>query len=137
MRTTIVSAVTWLVAVVIATAVGFTAIGLVGDVVRGSGPIAADIEGDLVSDEPSQIPTQGPTRRSTFVYPAMTMTAECRGRLARLLDVVPGEGWRVELRENGPDEDVDASTSRGDRVFTVEIYCNRGHPTPVVDFDFD
>ncbi len=135
MRPRVALVLTWLLAVVMATGVAFAATGLVGDVLRGQGPLGADVE---LGPGPASGPTSsnaGPPVTRTFRTRAGVLVATCRGATATLDKVRGRGGWRLDSVEDGPDEDVDASLQRGRREFVVEIYCNEGAPVPVLATD--
>jgi hypothetical protein len=125
---------TWLLAVVLASAVGFFAIGLVGAVLRDRGPLGV---------VPEQVSGNWPVEPGNVViadrfgYGAGELTVECLGAAATLVDVRPATGWLVIDAEAGPDEDVDVSFRRGPEAgaeqFDVEVYCNEGRPRAVLD----
>jgi len=132
MRPRVVLVLTWLLAVVAATGVAFAATGLVGDVLRGQGPIGAEVE---LGPGPAAGPTAsnaGPPVAGTFRPRAGSLVATCRGATVTLDRVRGRGGWRLESAERGPDEDVDATLRRAGRTFVVEIYCNEGTPVAVL-----
>lgn len=121
---------TWLAATAIATAIGFVATTTVGDVIRGAGPIGAEYHPD--PPQPDQAGAQ--PRVAEFTLNDVVVRAQCIGRSATLLDVVPGPGLSVLGTEQGPDEDVDVEllTPEGTEL-EIEIYCSaEGEPRPVV-----
>jgi hypothetical protein len=122
---------TWLAATALATTIGLAATAAVGDVIRGTGPLGADVR-----SVPTTVPDGGPAPdvvRETFTLPEITLTGQCTGRTAELLAVEAGPGWTVTDEERGPDEDVDVVVTDGVRTTEVEIYCNQGRPQPVQD----
>lgn len=119
---------TWLVATACATAVGFGATQLVGDVIRGAGPLGPS--GEVPSATAPTAPVQVIERHER--YPAVEVVVQCAGRTATMTAVQTTPGWRVVDQERGPDEDVDIEVARGSSTFSVEFYCNRGAPQPVL-----
>ena len=117
----------WLLTTAAATGVGLLAIHLVGDVLRGSGPVGP------AYDSPGSPPQRSPALviRSTLSVRAATLVVECTGRSAVLVRVTPSDGWRVGETERGPDEDVDVLLRRGGASTWVEVYCNDGAPRAV------
>ena len=135
MRTPLAYVVTWLLGVAVATGVGFWAINLIGDVLHGSGPIGAELQVQPASPTPTELTPTGPVRQETFVYGPVEMTVSCRGRVARVDSVEPRDPWRITEVERGPDEDVDATLRHQRDTFQIEVYCNRGRPSPVIETD--
>lgn len=131
MRPQLVLVMTWLVAVAVATGIGFFAIGVVGNVVRDRGPIGL-APGEL---RPPTLDTTapGPAVRETFTYEQGALTAECTGSSAVLLEYTAAAGWTVVDPETGPDEDVDVTFVRGPDRVEVEVYCNEGRPRAVLE----
>lgn len=127
MRPALVLVVTWLVAVVVAGAVGFFAISLVDPVPRD--PIGLAPHG--LAGPPLDV-ADGPPVQRAFTYDSGTLSVECRGDVARMLGSAPSAGWVVVDPEAGPDEDVDVTFQQGAAVFEVEVYCNDGLPQPVI-----
>jgi hypothetical protein len=117
-----------LVAVVVASAIGFFAVGLVGAVLRDRGPIGV-APGELRGQPQSAADV--PAVQATFSYDAGSVTVECRGASVVLLAFAPAAGWMVVEPEMGPDEDVDL-TFRGAETFAVDVYCNEGRPRAVL-----
>lgn len=131
MRPQLVLVMTWLLAVVVASAIGFFAIGVVGDVLRDRGPIGVapgELHGQPAAASPERPPVQ-----ETFTYAAGTLTVECRGASAVLVAYTPSAGWEITDPEWGPDEDVDLTFRRGGEVFYIDVYCNEGRPRAVLE----
>lgn len=121
---------TWLLAVLLASAIGFFAIGLVGAVLRDRGPLGVvphEIGGQHSAEAGSVLVSE------RFRYDEGELTVECRGMSAVLVAAVPAPGWTLVNPEFGPDEDVDATFVRGGVRLAVEVYCNEGRPRPVLD----
>lgn len=131
MRPRLVLVGTWLLAVVVASAIGFFAIGEVGAVLRDRGPIGV-VPGELATAPVSAGPDT-PAVQERFTYDAGTLTVECRGASAVLLAFTPATGWEVTDPELGPDEDVDLVFRRGIEAFPVDVYCNEGRPRAVLE----
>lgn len=131
MRQRAVLVVTWLVATAVATTVGIVATQMVGDVIRGSGPLGRAYDTDAAAVTPT--PESRPPIRKKLTFAAVELVVECRGRVAQLVRTEPAEGWSLDLEESGPDEDVDVVLSRGGASSIVEVYCNNGVPRAVLD----
>lgn len=121
----------WLLAVVVATAVGLAAVSTVGASVRGRGPLGGDVGGTVSSLEtgPVSVDPKASTVERAIKGDWGTFLVQCRGVYAVGLRATPAAGWRVVSFEEGPDDDVDAVFSSGGRSVDLEIYCNRGRPT--------
>jgi hypothetical protein len=131
MRPQLVLVMTWVLAVIVASAIGFFAVGLVGDVLRDRGPLGV-APGQLPG--PHTVPQPDhPPMRDRFTYPAGALTVQCTGASAVLLDSAAAPGWEVTEAEPGPDEDVDVTFRRGDEVLSIEVYCNEGQPRAVLE----
>lgn len=131
MRPPLVLVMIWLLAVVVASAVGFFAVGLVGDVLRDRGPIGVS-PGELGAPPANALPAPAPMLE-TFSYEAGTLTVRCTGASAVLLDSAAAPGWDLTDLETGPDEDVDLIFRRDGQRFDVEVYCNEGRPRAVLE----
>lgn len=131
MRQRVVSIVTWVAVTTLATIIGFLAIGTVGDVLRGSGPLG---EGFGIAARPHEVSAE-PTssRQSTHHHPLATFTTECEGRTAEMLDSQPTPGAVVIDADMGPDEDVHLDLDLNGTVVRLEVYCNRGEPRLAVE----
>jgi hypothetical protein len=127
MRQRVLLALTWVVATAAATGVGLAATRTVGDVIRGTGPVGPTYESPAVVRPTT---TDRPVR-ATVEHEAVTLVVECTGRAAVLLSVAPAPGWRLQEREDGPDEDVDVLLTRDDVAAGIEVYCNQGRPRAV------
>lgn len=125
------SVLTWIAVTILATGIGFLATSTVGDVLRGSGPLGKDFsiaeQRHDVSSEPA------PPRQSTYSHPSATLTAQCVGRTATVLNSQPAPGATVVSSDLGPDEDVHLDLDTNGRLVRLEIYCNRGEPRLVVE----
>lgn len=119
---------TWLLATAVATGVGFLAISTVGDVLRGAGPLGASFASPPATPEPSE----SRAVRAALATEHVQLVAECRGRVATLLEVEPLGRWQLRATEEGPDEDVEAVLARDGHQVRVEVYCNRGEPRLVL-----
>lgn len=128
MRQRALLALIWLLATATATGVGLAAIHIVGDVIRGTGPVGLAYESSRPLPELS--PAQA--ERSTLRLQAATLVVECTGRTAELISIRPAAGWRIGETERGPDEDVDVVLRRGRSTSWVEVYCNEGSPRAVL-----
>lgn len=121
----------WLLAVVVATAVGLAAVSTVGASVRGRGPLGSEVGGSVESLETG--PVKVDPKASAVERPIKgdwgTFLVECRGVYAFGKRATPAAGWRLVSYEKGPDDDVDAVFSSGGESVDLEVYCNRGRPT--------
>lgn len=131
MRPQLVLVMTWLLAVVVASAIGFFAIGVVGDVLRDRGPLGV-APGELPG-QPAAASPERPPVRATFTYAAGTVTVDCRGASAVLVAYAPSAGWEITDPESGPDEDVDLTFRHDGEIFRIDVYCNEGQPRAVLD----
>jgi hypothetical protein len=127
MRQRVLLALTWVIATAAATGVGLAATQTVGDVIRGTGPVGPTYEPPAVHRPTT---TDSPVR-AIVEHVAVRLEVQCTGRTAVLLTVAPAPGWRLQERENGPDEDVDVLLTRDDVAASIEIYCNQGRPRAV------
>ena len=113
-------------------AVGLFAVLSLSASFRDRGPLAteeravlearADLEGVAVPD-PS-----APVRSRDFDGEFGTFEVECQGAVASTVAAVPASGWRIISYETGPDDDVDAVFSSGDRSVQLDVFCNGGVP---------
>lgn len=128
----LVQVLTWLVAVVVATSLGLLAVSVVGDAVRGRGPLGEEVttgDGTLVPPTPVAVPTSDLVRR-TLTEDYGSFEVACEGPYARGLGAEPGAGgWRVVRFEPGPDDDVEAVFASAEELVEIEVFCNRGRPT--------
>lgn len=88
MRQRALLALIWLLATATATGVGLAAIHIVGDVIRGTGPVGLAYESSRPLPELS--PAQA--ERSTLRLQAATLVVECTGRTAELISIRPAAG---------------------------------------------
>ena len=126
-------AVTWVVAVLVATAVGLVAIGMVGDAVRGRGPLGGDV-GQIKGVRSSQRSTPDPDAsvvRRDITGDFGTFVVSCQGVQAtgQTARADASGGWRVVRFEPGPDDDVDAVFANRRSLVDIEVFCNGGKPT--------
>ena len=127
-----VQVVVWLVAVSLSTGLGLLAVSVVGDAMRGRGPL-----GDAVGTSgatTTTTPSPPAADRSTAVVDDVsddygTFTVACRGPWASGQQAQPGSGWRVVRFEPGPDDDVEAVFASSTELVEVEVFCNQGRPT--------
>ena len=125
--------VTWLAAVVLATGLGLLAVSVVGDAVRGRGPLgdAVTVPGDAATAAATPTPVDDGREsvRADLTDDYGTFTVSCQGPWATGEGATPGTGWRVVRFEPGPDDDVEAVFADEDELVEVEVFCNRGRPT--------
>ena len=55
------------------------------------------------------------------------MTVRCDGQRVSLQSATPNDGYRVEVRERGPEE-VEVRFEAEDREVKVEAFCSDGAP---------
>ena len=100
------------------------------------------------SSRPSSRPTSGPspsasrpratgkpsppssgtkTVNRTFGVPGGTVAASCTGATIALRSAQPRDGWRVEVKERGPEE-LEIAFRSGDQETEVKIRCSAGSP---------
>ncbi|MGH3932598.1 MAG: hypothetical protein ACRDTF_21790 [Pseudonocardiaceae bacterium] len=141
MRQRVLSLLAWVAVTALATGIGFLAISTVGNVLRGSGPLGEDFSIATHSHDVPQEPVL--SRQSTHHHPLATLTVQCVGRTATLLDSRPAPGAIVVGSDVGPDEDVhldldtkDLDTKdldTKDTAVRLEVYCNRGESRLAVE----
>lgn len=134
MRARVVYAVIWTVAVVGAVAVGLAAINIVGDSVRGRGPLGSEFDAADAGERWAQRPRPDPeaeVRSRDITGDFGTFVVACQGAYAIGVDArATGTGsWDVVRFEPGPDDDVDAVFSDRTHLVSIEVYCNGGRPT--------
>jgi hypothetical protein len=116
----------WLMAAVLAVAVGVLAVTSLGASIRDRGPVvteaARDAEGELTPDPAAT------AVRETFTDDFGAFVVECRDAVAYGLSVEPAPGWRAVSYDRGPDDDVDAVFARQAESVEIEVFCNRGRP---------
>ena len=125
--------VAWVVAAVVAVAVGLAAVGTVGASIRGRGPLGTEVVPE--GPEPTAGAAEGaaaqarPGPSRTFAGEWGRFVVRCRGSFAVGERAVAARGWRTVSYERGPDDDVDAVFSNGGSSVDLEVFCNRGRPT--------
>ncbi|MGH3835472.1 MAG: hypothetical protein ACRDSF_07180 [Pseudonocardiaceae bacterium] len=130
-RQRIISVLTWIAVTILATGIGFVAISTVGDVLRGSGPLGEDFS---IARQPQDVsPEPEPPRQSTYRHPLATLTTQCVGRTATVLNWQPAPGASVVSTDLGPDEDIHLDLDTNGTVVRIEVYCNRGEPRLVIE----
>jgi hypothetical protein len=132
-------ALTWISAVVLATALGLAAVGLVGDAARGRGPLGHAVtradapqsgSSSTTGDAASPADDSDRVVRRSISRDFGTFLVSCEGAYAHGIAATPANdgGWRVVRFEPGPDDDVEAVFASLDEVVEVEVFCNRGRP---------
>jgi hypothetical protein len=126
-------AVAWVVAAVLAMAVGVAAVTGLGDQIRDRGPLGnqdllrtADLEQEgRASPDPDD-----PRIEKTFASDFGEFVVACQGKYAIGVEARPNTtaGWRTVSYEPGPDDDIDAVFANRRRSQELEIYCNLGRP---------
>ena len=135
MRSRVIYVVTWALAVAVATAVGLAAVGMVGDAVRGRGPLGGEVQpADAAPQGSEQDPRPDPdaeliSREISGDFG--TFMVSCQGLHAIVHEVRAdaAAGWRVVRFEPGPDDEVDAVFSNRRSLVDIEVFCNGGQPT--------
>ncbi|MFT4082081.1 MAG: hypothetical protein QM638_05805 [Nocardioides sp.] len=118
----------WVVAAGAAVTVGTVAVSSVGASLHHDGPVGEAV--DEVDPSGATSPQPGSTTlERTFRGEYGALTAACHGVVASAVRAAPAAGWRTTSYEAGPDDDVGATFSRGQRSVEIEVYCNRGRPT--------
>lgn len=126
-------ALSWVLAAAVAISIGVIAVSSVGASIRDRGPTVNEAIREAQLDEVSEgqlapLP-EAETVRREIADEFGVFVVECRGAVAYGKGVEPASGWRVISFENGPDDDVDAVFSHGDRSIEIEVFCNNGKPT--------
>jgi hypothetical protein len=145
----------WLLAAVLATAVGIAAVGVIGRGLTepaGEQMTGPEIERELAkadrrSPGPSESPTPAPSAsgvRKLFTTPAGTVLARCVGNTAELLSWSPANGYRLDEVDRrrgaeaevtfvrGDDDDEDEGDDDADRV-KVKVTCVDAVPRMELD----
>jgi hypothetical protein len=120
-------------AAVVAITVGVGAVDGLGDQIRDRGPIG---DNALVRSQaaentrPLRPDRDEPVIEKTFSDAFGEFVVACQGRFATGVEARPDEaaGWRTISYEPGPDDDIDAVFSNGERSQELEIFCNLGRP---------
>lgn len=125
-------AVAWVVAAVVAVTVGVVAVSSVGERIRDRGPLGSNqlVRSAGLETGPVTVDPDEPLVEETFADDFGEFDVACRGKFALGLAVRPdrSSGWSTISYETGPDDDVDAVFSNGERSQELEVYCNLGHP---------
>ncbi|HYN74799.1 MAG TPA: hypothetical protein VEV13_01235 [Candidatus Limnocylindria bacterium] len=79
--------------------------------------------------KPSSTGAGAKTVNRTFGVPGGTVAASCTGASVSLRSAQPKDGWRVEVKDRGP-EHLEIAFRSGDEETEVKIRCSSG--TPVV-----
>lgn len=120
----------WLAVTLVATVIGLVAVGTVGQVLRGSGPLGEEFN----AEQTAPAPAMSAPRESTHEHPLATLVGRCDGRTATLVSTWPAPDAVVVDTDAGPDEDVHIDVQAADgTTLRLEIYCNRGEPRLVVE----
>ncbi len=123
----------WLFAAAIAVTVGVVAVTSVGDQIRDRGPQGNNelIRSANFDSDRGDTPDPGQSLfEKTFSDDFGEFDVACQGKFAIGVQARPNltAGWRTISYESGPDDDIDAVFSNGDRSQELEIYCNLGRP---------
>ena len=59
--------------------------------------------------------------------PGGTVAASCTGATIALRSAQPRDGWRVEVKERGPEE-LEIAFRSGDQETEVKVRCSAGSP---------
>jgi hypothetical protein len=128
----VVQVVSWLASLVVATALGLTAVTVVGDLASGRGPLGQAVTSPRSTTDAGGSAAPGARAvRRVFTRDFGTFTASCTGPVARAVSATarPGTPWRVVRFEPGPDDDIAVVFRGPDELVEVEVFCNRGRPT--------
>jgi hypothetical protein len=123
----------WVAAAVVAVTVGVGAVTGLGDQILDRGPIG---DNELVRKQaaentrPAELDPEEPVIEETFTDEFGEFVVACQGKFAIGVDARPDEaaGWRLISYEPGPDDDIDAVFSNGERSQELEVFCNLGRP---------
>lgn len=120
----------WALAAAAAMTVGVIAVSSVGASVRDRGPLGGQLPASAEQEEGRMVADPGATRVGRSIDGEYgSFEVECRGVAAYGVTTTTAPGWRTVSYEPGPDDDVDAVFSRGNRSIEGEVYCNGGRPT--------
>lgn len=147
MRTRLLGWLGWLLAVVVATTTGLTAISLLteGLTSEAVAPLSQDaVSRDLASTTPAKAapttpassahpPSDRSTQTRAFGSAGGTVIARCTGNRSYLVSWSPASGWSVDEHKRGParstmvtfEGDSDAAD---DRDVTITVTCRAGEP---------
>lgn len=146
----------WAIAVVVATAIGLTAVsllskGLNADSVtplsqdsvatalanhRAQSPDAGTVPPTARPSTPSHspsTPTRPPTHTRTLDSPGGTVIARCRGDASYLQSWSPAQGWKVDDYDRGPSASTavsfeGATDATDDHEVAITVTCSSGEP---------
>jgi hypothetical protein len=127
-------ALTWLVAVTVATGVALAAVQAVGDAALDRGPLGPAVQ-PIEETELGAIPTDGPdawpkvTKVMRGQYGAFVVSCLGPYAVGENVTAEDEDGWQAISFEPGPDDDVDAVFAKDTLSLEVEVYCNQGSPT--------
>lgn len=124
--------VAWVVAATIAVTMGVAAVTGLGDQIRDRGPLGDNelVRNSGQNTQPATPDPEDPLIEETFSDDFGEFVVACQGKFALGIEARPDEaaGWRTISYEPGPDDDIDAVFSNGQRSQELEIYCNLGRP---------
>lgn len=132
----------WIAAAAVLITVGVITVSSVGASIRGRGPLGNEVirnaEISEGSVQPSDLPSDVPRVEQRITKEFGTFVVACEGVYAFGVKALPdtANGWRTVSFEPGPDDDVDAVFSNGNRSIEIEVFCNRGRPT-ISDLEFN
>lgn len=72
------------------------------------------------------------TQSRTFAVSGGTVAASCTGNAVSLRSAQPADGWRVEVKDRGP-EHIEVSFRSGEQETEVKVVCSGGVPVVEVD----
>ena len=134
----------WVVAVVAAGWLSWTAIDAAGRQVVGpvvpAGPASSATPSPAVSPSPTESPstsatsaTSAETSQRTVSTRGGTLAASCPAGAASVLYATPADGWRVEVEQEGVEAHVDFR--RGEDRVRVRLDCAASQLTTSVEED--
>jgi hypothetical protein len=133
----------WLLAAVLATAVGIAAVGVIG---RGlTEPVGESMSGDQIdralasAGEPSGVPSAAPPSspapersgsrgRKLFTTPAGTVLARCDGQTAELLSWSPANGYHLRELDRRRGTEAEVTFERDGQRVKLKVTCRGGVP---------
>ena len=150
-------ALAWVIATVLAAAVAWWAVSVVGrgpsaseTSVLSQADVAADLAAEraaaTASSTPTPTPTSTPTATPDLTPPAGAaiartwdvtggqVSASCRGAEISLLGATPLDGWSMEVKHDGPQE-VEVEFRRGEAETGLNARCVDGTPQMSLEED--
>lgn len=158
-RVGVVAVLTWVLAVVVGSAITWRALAVVDSGERTGVLSQSEVDAALVqaraprtpapsgTPTPAGTPTAEPTPTTapapttaevarTWTVPGGIVAVSCRGEVITLLYATPSDGWTVEVGGAGP-ERVEVELHRDDAETKLSGTCVAGTPEPRIDSDDD